>query len=121
VVVAAAGDRRRAAGARGSSQRALTRDALPGSRRHASIRVMKRAGWRIAALLLLSSCASGPHPALEVAAKDFECPIAQLERHEIYPNKQRVEGCDKEAVYVKDCGGYGTDAACRWAKAKPEY
>jgi hypothetical protein len=82
-------------------------------------------GWRNAAwfvVVLVVGCASGPHPALQVASRDFECPVGQLKRDEIYPNKQRVEGCGKEAVYVKDCGtGYGTDAECRWAKLKPEY
>lgn len=74
----------------------------------------------ITALLLLG-CASGPHPALQAAAKDFHCPIEQLERDEIYPNKQRVDGCDKHAIFVKDCGsGYGADAECNWVKVKPK-
>ena len=69
-------------------------------------------------LLGLCGCASGPHPAMELAARDFDCPMKSLKRHEIYPNKQRVEGCGKEATYVKDCSGYGTDSDCKWAKAK---
>ena len=74
---------------------------------------------RFIALIALCSCASGPHPALTIASRDFECPIKSLTRHEIYPNKQRVEGCGKEATYVKDCDtGYGTDSSCEWAKAK---
>lgn len=77
--------------------------------------------WPLGAFSLLLACASGPHPALKTAARDFDCPIAELKRDEIYPSKQRIEGCDKEAVYVKDCGGYGTDADCRWAKAKAEF
>lgn len=78
----------------------------------------RQASW-IAALLLLG-CASGPHPALQAAARDFNCPMAQLKRDEIYPNKQRIEGCDKEAIYVKHCGsGYGMDAECNWVKAMP--
>jgi hypothetical protein len=73
-------------------------------------------------VLLLLGCASGPHPAMQLAASDFKCPIKSLKRHEIYPNKQRIEGCNKEAIYVKDCGSsYGTDATCGWAKAKPEF
>lgn len=73
-------------------------------------------------VFLLLGCASGPHPAMQLAARDFDCPMASLKRHEIYKNKQRIEGCNKEAVYVKNCGqGYGTDAECGWAKAKPAY
>jgi hypothetical protein len=68
-------------------------------------------------LWLLLGCATGPHPALEVAAHDLACPIAQLQRHEIYPNRQRVEGCGKEGIFVKDCGGYGLDSKCRWVRA----
>jgi hypothetical protein len=70
--------------------------------------------------LVASACASGPHPALEVAARDFDCPQKDLKRHEIYPNRQRVEGCGKEGIFVKDCAGYGVDSKCRWARAKDE-
>jgi hypothetical protein len=94
---------------------ALGRASLPGMTRAASM------GFSGLALVLLG-CASGPHPAMQLAARDFKCPIEQLERSEIYPNKQRIEGCDKEAVYVNACGSdYGTDAECGWAKAKPAY
>lgn len=68
---------------------------------------------------LVAGCASGPHPSLEVASRELDCPVAQLTRDEIYPNKQRISGCEREAIFVKDCGGYGTDAGCRWAKLKP--
>ena len=74
---------------------------------------------RLIAALLLLGCASGPHPAMTLAARDFKCPMASLKRDEIYPNKQRIEGCNKEAIYVKTCGGYGIDSECKWAKAKP--
>lgn len=66
------------------------------------------------------ACASGPHPALEVAAKDLGCEEPSLTLHEIYPNKVRVEGCDKEGTYVKTCDGYGVTASCGWAKLKPK-
>jgi hypothetical protein len=80
-----------------------------------------RQGAAVAVLWALG-CASGPHPSLEYAAKDLDCPVASLTRHEIYPSKQRIEGCSKEATYVKHCGdGYGTDASCGWARAKAEY
>ena len=55
-----------------------------------------------------------------MASKDFKCPIKSLTRHEIYPNKQRVEGCGKDAVFIKGCTGYGVDSKCDWVKAPPE-
>ena len=67
--------------------------------------------------LLLWSCASGPHPALEVASRDLKCDQKELKRHEIYPKRQRVEGCGKEGIYVEDCAGYGVDSKCRWVRA----
>lgn len=67
-------------------------------------------------VLLLGACASGPHPALTLASRDFACPIEQLQRHQIYPNKQRIEGCGKEAIYIKGCNGYGADSKCDWVK-----
>lgn len=67
----------------------------------------------------LSACASGPHPSLEYASKNLDCPVKQLTRHEIYANKQRIEGCGKEGVFVKACGGgYGVNEECKWARAK---
>ena len=78
-----------------------------------------RMGWLV--LLCLLGCASGPEVAMNLAAKDFKCPVKDLTRHEIYPNKQRIEGCGKEAIYIKGCprGSYGAGAECGWAKAKP--
>ena len=63
-------------------------------------------------------CAGGPHPALEVASKTFDCPSKELTRHEIYPEKQRIEGCGKEAVFVHGCDGYGATSECAWVKLK---
>jgi hypothetical protein len=60
-----------------------------------------------AGLLSILACASGPHPAMTMAARDFDCPLTGLARHEIYPNKQRIEGCGKEAIHIKGCGGEG--------------
>ena len=77
---------------------------------------MLRAGLLLG-ILALAGCASGPHPALRLASKDFDCPIKELSRHEIYANKQRIEGCDKEAVYIKGCDGYGATAKCGWVRA----
>jgi hypothetical protein len=95
---------------------------LSGSQDHASLLTMMNRGFVAGlGLLLAAGCASGPHPALEVASRDLDCPIKDLKRHEIYPNKQRVEGCNKEGIYVKDCGGYGVDSQCRWARATEEY
>lgn len=77
----------------------------------------------VAALLVLVAvlgCASGPHPALAVASKDLACEQKALSLHEIYPNKVRIEGCDKEGIYVKACDGYGIDSTCGWAKMKPK-
>ena len=70
-------------------------------------------------LAALGGCASGPHPALALAHKDFNCAQAELTLHEIYPHKVRVEGCGREAIYVKACSGYGTDSSCGWAKWAP--
>jgi hypothetical protein len=55
---------------------------------------------------------------MTMAARDFECPMAGLTRHQIFPNKQRVEGCGKEAIYIKGCdsGGYGSDTKCEWVR-----
>jgi hypothetical protein len=63
------------------------------------------------------ACASGPHPSLEVASRDLKCPVEQLQRHEIYPKRQRLEGCGKEGIFVEDCSGYGLNAECRWVRA----
>ena len=75
---------------------------------------------RISILLLLASwpgagCAIGPHPALALAKKDLGCDT-KLTLHEIYTRKVRVEGCGKEAIYVKGCDSYGADAKCGWAR-----
>ncbi|HEX7477938.1 MAG TPA: hypothetical protein VF331_09030 [Polyangiales bacterium] len=44
---------------------------------------------------------------MTMAARDFDCPLTGLAHHEIYPNKQRIEGCGKEAIHIKGCGGEG--------------
>jgi hypothetical protein len=75
--------------------------------------------WLSFVFVCLCGCASGPHPSLEVASKAFKCPVERLTRHEIYPNKQRVEGCEQEAVFIKGCTGYGVDSTCDWVKAPP--
>ena len=74
---------------------------------------------RALVLVSLLGCASGPHPAIVMASKDFDCPEKSLTRHEIYPNKQRIEGCGKEAIYIKGCTDYGAAGKCDWAKAPP--
>jgi len=76
-------------------------------------------GWLV--LLCLVGCASGPQVAMDMAAKDFKCPVKDLTRHEIYPNKQEIAGCGKSAIYIKGCtkGSYGAGAECGWAKAPP--
>lgn len=81
---------------------------------------MIRGGSLFILLLALIGCASGPHPALVKASKDWDCPVKDLKRHEIFPEKQEVEGCGKNAIYVNTCQGYGTDASCGWAKLKPK-
>ena len=65
------------------------------------------------------ACAHGPHPAVTLAAKEFACEPKAITLHELYPRKVRVEGCGKEATYVKICQGYGIDAKCGWA-IKPD-
>jgi hypothetical protein len=69
-------------------------------------------------LVLLASigCATGPHPALALAAKDFGCDQKALTLHQIFPKRVRIEGCGKEADYVDVCDGYGMDAQCHWAR-----
>jgi hypothetical protein len=67
-------------------------------------------------LWLLAACASGPHPAMVIASKDFDCPMKDLERHQIFPKKQRIEGCGKAAIYIEGCNGYGADSSCKWVR-----
>jgi hypothetical protein len=75
----------------------------------------------LAVATLLLGCASGPHPALKLAAKHFACEESALKLHEIYPKKVRIEGCGKDAIYVDACGGYGVQEKCAWARAAPEF
>lgn len=75
---------------------------------------MIRACSIVVALLL--GCASGPHPALKLAAQHLKCDEKALTVHEIYPKKVRIEGCGKEAVYVDSCHGYGVEEKCEWAR-----
>ena len=77
---------------------------------------MWRLHWGLGVALSLLGCASGPHPAIPMAAKAFPCEEKALTLHEIYPRKVRVEGCGKEATYVEVCSGYGMDAKCGWAR-----
>lgn len=71
------------------------------------------------AALLGPGCASGPHPATTAAAKDFKCPIAEVTRHEIYPKKQEMAGCGKEAIFINGCAGYGANEKCEWLRQPP--
>ena len=75
---------------------------------------------RIAIILIacsaLYACKSGPHPALKPASQYLKCSQSALKVHEIYPQKVRVEGCGKEAIYVDACKGYGADEKCEWAR-----
>jgi len=64
----------------------------------------------------MGGCASGPHPALKVAAEDLECDQNSLTLHEIYPKKVKIEGCGKEGIFVEGCSGYGVTAECGWAR-----
>ena len=80
---------------------------------------MARWGLAWIATFGVCACASGPHPAVELAAKAFSCEPRAVTVHELYPRKVRVEGCGKEAIYVKVCSGYGMDATCGWAR-KPD-
>jgi hypothetical protein len=61
-------------------------------------------------------CASGPHPALKVAAEDLGCEEKSLTLHEIYPKKVKIEGCGKEGIFVEGCSGYGVTSECGWAR-----
>jgi hypothetical protein len=64
----------------------------------------------------LGACASGPHPALQLASRDLSCEQSQLKLEQIYPKKVRIEGCGKTAIYVDACSGYGTDETCGWGR-----
>lgn len=79
---------------------------------------MARYLFAMLAATWMLACASGPHPALGIAAKDFKCDKSALTLHEIYPKKVRVEGCDREAVYVHGCDDYGATATCGWVRLK---
>ena len=70
------------------------------------------------ATLAALGCASGPHPAIPIAAKAFPCDEKALTLHEIGPRMVRVEGCGKDATYVKVCDGYGIDSKCGWGRKK---
>jgi hypothetical protein len=41
---------------------------------------------------VLVACATGPHPALQLASKDLGCEQRALKLHQIYPKKVRVGG-----------------------------
>jgi len=73
-------------------------------------------GLILFAACALVACASGPHPALQVASTDLDCEQSGMKVHQIYPKKVRVEGCDQEAIYVDACNGYGVDAQCGWGR-----
>ena len=73
----------------------------------------------IAVATLLLGCASGPHPALKLAAKHLACDESALKVHEIYSKKVRIEGRGKDAVYVDSCSGYGAEEKCAWARLAP--
>lgn len=64
----------------------------------------------------LGACASGPHPALQLASRDLSCEQSQLTLEQIYPKKVRIEGCGKTAIYVDACSGYGTEETCGWGR-----
>ena len=77
---------------------------------------MSHRGLILLAACALGACASGPHPALQIASKDLNCEQSGLKLHEIYPKKVRVEGCGKQATYVDACSGYGMDEKCGWGR-----
>ena len=82
---------------------------------------MWRLHWGVWVALIASGmlgCASGPHPAIPIAAKAFPCQEKALTLHKIYPRMVRVEGCGKEATFVEVCQGYGIDAKCGWGQKK---
>jgi len=68
------------------------------------------------AACVLVACASGPHPALQLASKDLGCEQRALKLHQIFPKKVRIEGCGGEATYVDACTGYGVEEDCGWGR-----
>jgi flagellar biosynthesis GTPase FlhF len=77
---------------------------------------MSQRGLILFAACVLVACATGPHPALQLASKDLGCEQRALKLHQIYPQKVRVEGCGMEATYVDACTGYGVEENCGWAR-----
>lgn len=77
---------------------------------------MSHRGLILLAACTLGACASGPHPALQIASKDLDCEQSALQLHEIYPKKVRVEGCGRQGIYVDACSGYGIDEKCGWGR-----
>ena len=77
---------------------------------------MSHRGLILLAACALGACASGPHPALQIASKDLDCEQSGLRLHEIYPKKVRVEGCGRQGIYVDACSGYGMDEKCGWGR-----
>jgi len=65
---------------------------------------------------VIVACATGPHPALQLASNDLGCEQRALELHQIFPKKVRVEGCGREATYVDACTGYGVEEHCGWGR-----
>lgn len=78
--------------------------------------LMPYRGLILFAAFALVACASGPHPALEVASSDLDCEQSAMKVHQIYPKKVRVEGCGQEAIYVDACNGYGVGSECGWGR-----
>jgi hypothetical protein len=77
---------------------------------------MSHRGLILLVTCALGACASGPHPALQIASRDLDCEQSALQLHEIYPKKVRVEGCGKQAIYVDACSGYGVEEKCGWGR-----
>jgi hypothetical protein len=77
---------------------------------------MSQWGFIPFAACVLVACATGPHPALQLASKDLGCEQHALKLHQIYPKKVRVEGCGGEATYVDACTGYGVEEDCGWGR-----
>jgi flagellar biosynthesis GTPase FlhF len=77
---------------------------------------MSHRGLILLAACALGACASGPHPALQIASRDLDCEQSALRLHQIYPKKVRIEGCGRQGIYVDGCSGYGMDEKCGWGR-----
>jgi hypothetical protein len=79
----------------------------------------------VVTVLVLSGCASeekepAQHPVVKLAAFDLQCPRSKLLYTPIDKRNLGVQGCGRQARYVKLCrevrGTFGPEDECRWVR-----